>query len=869
MYQKTLGNPFFAIQFLTALRDERLLAFDAREAIWTWDLDRIRARGFTDNVVDLMIGKLERLPSATQEALKELACLGNSADIATLSLVRETSEETIHADLWEALRLEFIQRADDAYRFVHDRVHEAAYSLIPASARGAAHLRIGRLLASRTAPAEIDEKIFEIVSQLNRGADLIASAEERALVAELNLMAGKRAKLSTAYASAIAYLTAGRALLKEENWDQTYDLIFAIELQTAECEVLTARMTPAEDRLSMLATRARHASDVAAVARLRLTLYTTLDRSDRGVEVCLEYLQRGGTTWSPHPTVNEVRREYDRIWSQLGDRSIEALIDLPLIRDRDALAAVDVLTEMVTPALFTDENLVSLVICRMVNLSLEHGNSDGSCFAYVWLGIIAGPRFGDYQAGFRFGRLGYDLVEQRGLKRFQARTYMCFGNIVMPWTKHIKTGRELVRRAFEAANRVGDLTFAAYSCVHVNTNFLAAGDPLVDVQHEATVGLEFAEKARFGLVIDILRAQIGLTHSLRGLTTRFGSFDTDQFDEQRFEHHLASNAVLALPECWYWIRKLQARFFAGDYAAALDASAKAQRLLWTSPSLFEVAEYEFYTALARAASCETATADERREQVAALAGHQRQLAVWAENCPENFENRAALVGAEIARLDGRPLDAEHLYEQAIRSAQANGFVHNEALAHELAARFYVARGFEKIAGTYMREARYGYVRWGADGKVRQLDELHPYLRDESPSSIPATTIVTSVEHLDLATVIKVSQAVSGEIVLERLLDTLMRTAIEHAGAERGFLIVSRGAEMSRVAELKAADQQRDAVTVPAERRASPRATLPESVLQYVVRTHESVSLDDASPRSGSRRPLRAPARALVRCSACR
>ena len=173
-----------------------------------------------------------------------------------------------------------------------------------------------------------------------------------------------------------------------------------------------------------------------------------------------------------------------------------------------------------TPALFTDENLLSLVICRMANLSLEHGNSDGSCFAYVWLGMILGPHFGDYRAGFRFGRLGYDLVEKRGLHRYQARAYMSFGNLVMPWTRHVQTGRDLVRRAFDAANKIGDLTFAAYSCNNLNTNLLAAGDPLGDAQREAENGLDFARKARFGLVIDIITAQLGLIRTLRGLTRR-------------------------------------------------------------------------------------------------------------------------------------------------------------------------------------------------------------------------------------------------------------------------------------------------------------------------------------------------------------
>ena len=261
------------------------------------------------------------------------------------------------------------------------------------------------------------------------------------------------------------------------------------------------------------------------------------------------------------------------------------------MNDPVSLATLDVLTKLATPAWHTDANLLSLVICRAVNLSLEGGNCDGSCYAYVVLGLLAGPRFGDYQAGFRFGRLGYELVEQRGLTRFQARTYFNFGSIVTPWTRHVRAGRDLVRRAFQTANQSGDLNFAAYCCSHLNTNLLAAGDPLDEVQGEAERGLAFAQKMRFGFAIDSIAAQLGLIRTLRGSTPNFGCFDNEQFDELRMERRFSSNPVLALPECWYWTRKLQARFFAGDSAGALKASEGAQRLLWTSPSMFETAEY--------------------------------------------------------------------------------------------------------------------------------------------------------------------------------------------------------------------------------------------------------------------------------------
>jgi PAS domain S-box-containing protein len=846
IYDKTAGNPFFAIQFFSALAEEELLTFDHRQARWSWDLHRIHAKGYTDNVVDLMVGKLIRLPVETQNALQQLACLGNSAEFAMLTLLYQDSQEEMHSRLWEAVRAGLIFRSEDAYRFLHDRVQEAAYSLIPEESRAEAHLRIGMLLAAHISTEKREEVIFEIVNQLNRGSHLISSAEERERVAELNLIAGRRAKTSTAYASALKYLAAGRALVTDETWDHNYELIFSIECLISECQLLTADMEGSESRLSVLAQRATSGHDIAVVTRLLLTLYTTLDRSDRGVAVFLDYLRRSGTDWSLHPTRDEVRREYDQIWSLVGSRQIEELVDLPLMNNPDVLDVLDVFTEAVTPALFVDENLCSLIICRMVNLSLEHGNSDGSCFAYVWFAIIAGPRFSNYKDGFRFGRLGYELVEQRGLTRYQARTYMSFGNIVMPWAKHALGGRELVRRAFDAAYRAGDLTFAAYSCNELVTNFLAVGDPLAEVQPEAESGLAFAQKARFGLVVDIISTQLGLIRTLRGLTPKFGSFNHEGFNELQFERHLASNPLLALPEFWYWARKVQARFFAGDYAVAVDASLHAQRLLWTSPSQFETAEFRFYGALSHAAAWDSASPDLRQQHFEALTVHHQQLEVWAENCPENFENRSALVGAEIARIEGRDLDAMRLYEQAIRSARENGFVHVEAVANEVAALFYLTRGFEKIGYSYLREARYCYLRWGATGKVRQLEESYPQVKDEKPLGGPTSTIEAPVDQLDLATVIRISHAVSGEMVLEKLIQSLMRIAIEHAGAERGLLILLRGDQQRIAAEASTRQGQID--VTPRQAAVTP-SELPVPMLQYVIRTRESVILDDASAQN--------------------
>jgi PAS domain S-box-containing protein len=846
VHDKTGGNPFFAIQFMSSLADEGMLTFDHEAARWSWGLDRIHAKGYTDNVVDLMVGKLSRLPAETQNALQLLACLGNIAETTTLSIVLGASEGQVHAALWPSVRQELIEQLTGAYRFVHDRVQEAAYSLIPEASRAEAHLRIGRLLAAYSRPEEREEAIFDIVNQLNRASALITAREEREQLAALNLLAGKRAKASAAYASALNYLVAGVALLPEETWERRHELIFELELHRAECEFLTGALAEAEERLNGLSTRAATTVQRATVACLRVDLYMTVDQSDRAVAVGLDYLRHLGIDWSSNPTEEEARREYERIWSQLGGRTIEELIELPLMRDVESLATVDLLIRVAVPAFFRSSRLFPLATCRAVNLSLEHGNSDASCSAYELFGMFAGPLFGNYDAGYRFGRLGCELAETKPeLKRFQARALENFG-FVIAWTRHVRTGRDLLRRALEIAHRIGDLTYVGLSWGQLNSNILFAGDPLVEAQKQVESGLAFAQQLRYGVIESWLTGQLGLIRALRGLTAKFGSFDDGQFGELAFEHHLSSNPALALPECWYWIRKMQARFLAGDYAAAVHASSRAQPLLWTSMSLLETAEYHFYSALSRAASCDSAAGVERQQHIEALATHHRQLEIWAENCRDNFETRAALIGAEIARLEGRELDAERLYEQAIRSARANGFVHNEAIAYERASAFYRARGFDEFAETYQRNARACYARWGADGKVRQLDGLYPHLRKEEWAPRPTDTIGAPVEQLDLATVITVSQAVSGEIVLDKLLETLLRTALAQAGAERGLLLLLREPAPRIAAD---ATTRGDTIVVRLRDESVTAAALPESVLHYVLRTRESVILDDAAAQN--------------------
>jgi predicted ATPase/two-component sensor histidine kinase/GAF domain-containing protein len=846
VHDKTGGNPFFAVQFLAALADEGLLDFDPGTARWSADLAGIAARDVTDDVVGLMVETLIRLPAPAQDAVQRLACLGSEVAVPTLAAAVGGDDDALHAALWAAVKAGLVLRRDGAYGFLHDRVQEAAYALIPHDERAGFHLAIGRRLLAHLPARRQADAIFDIASQFQRATALVTAPGERLQVATIDLAAARRARDATAYASALVYLDEADRMLGEAGWREQPAVAFAIGFLRAECELLSGDLDAADERLRGLAGRAASRVDEAAVARLRMQLYTMVGRSDRAVDVCLDYLRGVGIDWVAHPDDRAVEIEMSAMWRRIGDRPIEALLDLPAMTDPEQRATMDVLTTVQPPALFTDQNLHSLVVGRLTRLSLDHGNSDGSCYAYAVLGVVLGAHMGDYPAAYRFGKLGFDLVEQRGLTRFKARAYLSFGAHVNAWARHVRTSLELVRRAHAAAHETGDLTFAAYSAETLVTFLLAAGAPLAEVQRAAARGLAFARRMRFGLVVDIITGQLRLIETLRGTTPILGSFDDGAFSEAGFEQHFAAAPQLAFAACWYWIRKLEARYHGGDPAAALAAAAEAARLLWTSPGHFEVAEYHLYTALAHAALHDQVLADQRAGHRDAVAGLHRQLAVWASHGPDNFACRAALVGAELARIDGDELLAMRRYDEAIDGARDHGFVQVEAVAHERAALFYAARGSAAIARLYLRSARAGYLRWGALGKVRQLDRRHPHLDDERPpAATPGTaTIARPVGELglDLTAVVAMSQAVSGEIELDRLIERLLTIAVEHAGAQRGLLILQRGDELRVEAEAIAGH---GGVDVRLRQAPVTSADGPETIVRFVARAQRTVILDDA------------------------
>jgi predicted ATPase/signal transduction histidine kinase len=842
MREKTGGNPFFAIQFFSALAEEKLLVFDPATRAWQWDINRIRAHTYSDNVVDLMAEKLKRLSASTQEALKQFACLGNVAAVDILTLFHGETEATTHAALREAVHAGLLFRLDSAYTFLHDRIQQAAYSLIPEERRAEVHLALGRVLRSRTNASELAERLFDVANQFNRGAARLVDREEKAQVATINLRAGRKAKASAAYASACAYFSAGITLLEDQDWGSQHELTFSLWLERAQCELLTGQFDKAAQLIRELLQRAASNVEFADASCLKVQLHVVMGEYPQAVRGALTCARLFDIDLPAHPTFEQVRAEYEKLHQTLNERTIESLIELPMMTtDPELHAAMQVLSVLASPAYFTDFHLFCLFACRMVRISMQHGMSGAAAHGCAVVGFILGPFFHRYDEGYRFAKLACDLVEKHGFVAYEAKVNYAMGTVAF-WTQPTSSAIDSMRATFRSAIETGDLTFACYGLFQSITGLLLRNDPLDAVWRESEVALDFAWRAKYGDAVDIIRSQQHFVATMQGRTARVSTFSDAQIDEATFESQLTGDRM-TLMICWYWILKLKLRFLSGDHAAALAAADKAKPLLPAAAAQIQLLDYFFYAALTVTALFETASDDEQTGWRELLTMHREQLREWSDNCPRTFGDKHALVSAEIARIEGRDTEAMRLYEQAIESTLENGFIQNEGLAHELAAGFFLSRGSHTAGRAHLEAARNCFARWGAHGKIRQLEQLHPYLREKPIPASSTATFGAPAEQLDVSTVIKASQAVSSEIEVGRLIETLMRIAIEHAGAERGLLIFlpSQGPQIEAEAMTihgSVAVTLRQAAAVPAE--------LPESVLNYMIRTRESVVLDDAT-----------------------
>ncbi|MEA3118826.1 MAG: hypothetical protein QOI13_2096, partial [Paraburkholderia sp.] len=594
--------------------------------------------------------------------------------------------------------------------------------------------------------------------------------------------------------------------------------------------------------------------DMAAVYELKVLLHIVKSENAQAIDSALACLKLFNIDIPAHPSWEQVQAEYETVWRSLEGRPIEDLIDLPLMQDPELEAATRLLCSLSNSAYVTDRNLFCLELCRTLNLSMRHGVNGASAHACGYLGFSLGPVFQRYPEGFRLAKLGCDLVEKHGFLEYRAKVQDAAA-IAAFWTHSLATAIDFVRASIRTAVGTGDPPYACYGMLHIVMLLLLRNDPLDAVWRESEIALDFVRKAKFRDIAAIIVSQQRFMATMQGRTANFSTFTDGQFDEASFEALLTEDRQPTMI-CWYWISKGKARFLSGDYAEALAAADQAKALLWSSTAHLPLLDYYYYTALTVAALYKDAYADERNGWRDRLAVHEAQLREWADNYPPTFADKHILVSAEIARVEERDADAMRLYEEAIRAARENGFVQNEGIAHELAAGFYAARGATTPVRAHLDEARSCFARWGAHGKVRQLAARMPPLREASASSMTsrAGTSPGDGAQLDLPSVAKAAQAISGQIVLEDLIDTLMHILLETAGAQTGQLLLARNERLVLAAEasveqqtiqvLQHLNQEPPASAPPGS--ATPKPALPISIVNYVQRCQERVLLDDAT-----------------------
>ncbi|MCA9816641.1 MAG: response regulator, partial [Cyanobacteria bacterium HKST-UBA01] len=801
---------------------------------WRWNLEKLEGQKDSDNIVELLLSRLGRLSSSTRDVLKLASCLGNTFDLPTLALVSQRSEIQLEADLREACNQGLVLSQPGNFKFLHDRVQEASYRLIPEEKRAEEHLRIGLILLRSAKDEVLEEKVFDIVTHLDQARDLLTKENKLAELAGVYLVAGRKARTNTAYHSAIQFLTYGKELLGDTGWQEAPELAYDLHYERALCEWMCGNFDRSMNQFDELLTHCDNVLQKTSIYQMMVELYTGKTELALAVENGLKGLALLGIEMSAAPDDAEVKRNYDLLWEELGDRSIESLEELPLMDNPEMKAALDILQALFAAGLCSDQNLFLLSACHMVRITLKHGNCAASAMGYALLGMCVGPVLGKYQDAYRFGRLACELSREVPLNDYHARVKFLFGDSINFWSNHLKTDLDFLYDAFESTSKAGDVTFAGYCCNHIVVDLLILGKGLDEVYQESIKYLTYLKSIQFEAPKEVIKGIQRLVQNLRGETDGFSTFDDTEFNEKEYESYIDSYDH-PIVTCWYYIMLLQARFMSGDYEEALRAGEKAKNYLWSSLGHIQEPEYWYYFALAIASSLEDDRIDEelRESRMKVLDEHRQKLEEWSRSCPANFLNKYSLVCAELARLKGSIEEAEREYESAIKSARENGYIQNEAIANELAYRFYLARGLDSVASLHLKEAHRLYRRWQARGKVEQLEREQPLLRQTSSSS----------PEYDFLTVLKAAEAISKEVTLDRLLNTLIRVIIEASGAQQCVIVLQEDDELFVRARGDSASTGNLVKSI--RINLDSFEAVPHSVINYVRRTRNSLLLPDA------------------------
>ncbi len=807
--RKTAGNPFFLTQFLTTLHAGGLLVFDRAAGAWTFDAERIEQAQMTDNVIVLMTARLKQLSDAARRRVTLGAAIGNTFTLRTLALASESGLREAADELWEAIalglvlpltpRYELLSAASDdvlgdarpVFRFLHDRVQQAAYELIPAGERAAVHLRVGRLLRAACGSAVPPEQLFEIANHLNLGAALITDAGERLDLARLDLAAGRRAKESAAYPAALEYFERGRRLLPAVAWTTHEDLARDLELEAGECAYLCGRFDEAEQCLDAVLAHARTAVDRAEACRVRIVQYENTARFHDAVRVGRATLAEFGVVLPDDEPgkAAALARELEHIEALRAGRPIASLAALDTMQDPPMRSVMRLLMSLWAPAYIApDAPLAALISATMVRLSLEHGNCEESAYGHVTHGINVGTGLGDFRSGHEFGRLAIAVNERFHDVKRRAKVQHMFSCFVNLWREPLESCFPYSKEAYRAGVETGDLTYATYAIFHESWYALLSGMDLGRFAREYGPKVSFLRRIRNDSFAEAQQMLLHWGRCLAGETAGPVSLSSAEFDETAFERAYGANAFFMT---FYWVPRVAVRYAFGAYDDALACAARAGTVVASLTGTIWPVLLSFYTGLALAArepDGETAAAREARG--AEVAVHAAGLARYAENAPANFLHMQRLLEAEAARLARRTGAAVAAYEAAHAAAEAAGRVPDVALAQELFAGFWLERGNALLARPLLEAARAGYARWGAAGKVRDLERRHaalladaraPREGDASPGDGPGLVA------LDFETARRAAHAITAEIELDPLLVTLVRLAVENAGADGGAL----------------------------------------------------------------------------------
>ncbi|MEH2227882.1 trifunctional serine/threonine-protein kinase/ATP-binding protein/sensor histidine kinase [Nostoc sp.] len=833
VYQKTKGNPFFATQFLKALHEENLIQFNLELGCWQCDLSKINQQALTDDVVEFMALQLEKLPLATQNILKLAACIGNQFELATLAIVSEHSELETAANLWKALQEGLILPIGDVYKFyvgaesqavtpeksqnvtykfLHDRVQQAAYSLIPDDQKQTTHYQIGQLLLQQiSAQARVD-RIFEIVNQLNHGTALITQPTQREELAQLNLIACRKAKSSTAYQAAREYTTVGLSLLSENTWQQQYEMTLALYELAAEVALLNGNFEAMEQFIDIVIQQARSLPEKVNVYCIRIQSHISQSKLTSAIAIAQPILQQLGVTFPETPTPSDIQQEIQQIEELIGDREIADLVHLPEMTDVEKLGTLKIVNIIIPAAYLTGSALYPLLNSLSVKLSIQYGNTSTSALGYATYGNIL-CNFLQINTGSQFGSLALQIISKLDAKASKTDVLMILGIFVVHRKSHIQETLPLLQEGYTSALEFGNLVLAGYNGHTFCLNSFWCSQSLATLEQDICAYCHSLMQLNQLTTANYCRIYWQPVLNLLGLAEHTTLLSGKALEETEFLQQLQS-AKDGYGLYIFHLYKLMLCFLFGEIEPAKNHAIEVRRYFMAGAGLVTEPVFYLYDSLLTLAQLNPQL-DETSEALQSVIENQTKLQQWADHAPMNYQHKVDLVAAEKCRVLGQKAEAIEFYDKAITLAKANEYTQEEALANELAAKFYLDWGRQRIAGDYMIEAYYAYARWGAKAKVADLEARYPQLlrpileQTRSPLSTHETLFtlgsVTSSSSaisssnvsvaLDLATILKASHTISGEIELENLLSSLLSIVIENAGADKCVFMLLRDSHL--------------------------------------------------------------------------